>query len=93
MTGEDIYKFIKPHIGSMYATGRSEIDCERIKNFKVFEELIMLLLDDVDDSIRTSNYSHEHSVDMINKEGASLLKELKLRVADMEEYLYGEELK
>ncbi len=93
MTGEDIYNFIKPHIGSIYATGRSEIDCERIKNFKVFDELITLLLDDIEESIRTSKNSYENSVDMINREGNLLFKELKLRVADMDEYLYGEELK
>jgi len=66
MTGVDLYKFIKPHLGSIDASGRHEVDIERLLNFKVYEELINCLIEDLDQSYCSSDNSYEDSVKRIN---------------------------
>ena len=73
MKGVEIYRLIKPQLGSIEATGEHGIDMERLENFKTYEELINCLLEDLDQVIYASERSYENSVKAINRRAKELL--------------------
>ena len=83
MTGVELYKFIKPHLGRIEATGSHSADMERLKNFEVYEELINCLLEDLDSSYYNSKNSCEDSIKRINKRSEGLLMDYYNWIADV----------
>lgn len=85
ITGVELYYFIKPHLGRIFATGSHSADCERLKYIEVRTELINCLLEDLIDAYSDSCNSHEHSVQMIN---GVCLKEMKYIYSWLHDYIY-----
>ena len=73
MTGVEIYNLIRPHLGKINATGRHDIDMERLKNFKIYDELIYCLLEDLDQSIHDSEDRYEDSAKQINAKAKDVI--------------------
>lgn len=73
MTGVEIYSFIKPHLGNIDASGNHSLDMERIKNFKIYDELINCLLEDLDQSFNGSRDRYEDSMKKINAKAKDVM--------------------
>lgn len=84
MQGVEIYKFIKPHLGSINSTGDHGLDMERLENFKTYEELIYCLLEDLDQSVESSKNGYGASEKMINNRARSILVELHKWLMDFD---------
>ncbi|MGJ0846542.1 hypothetical protein ACR77J_07630 [Tissierella praeacuta] len=73
MTGVEIYKFIKPHLGSIKFSGSHEVDVKRLNNYKIYDELINCLLEDLDQSFEGSKDRYESSAKQINMAARNIL--------------------
>lgn len=74
--GVDLYNFIKPHLGSILATGSHSTDCQKLCYFEIREELLNCLIEDLEESYLNSLNSQEHSVQMINEKCIEQMKDL-----------------
>lgn len=75
MTGVEIYQFIKPHLGSINATGFHGTDIDNLMNFKKYDHLINCLLEDLDSSFSGSKNSYEDSVQRINAKVKEIMRD------------------
>lgn len=73
MTGIQIYNLIKPHLGNINATGFYDEDMKRLENYKIYDELISCLLEDLDTAWYRSKDSNKSSARMINERAKKLL--------------------
>lgn len=75
MTGVEIYRFIKPHLKNIQFSGCHSTDTERLENFKIYDELINCLLEDLDQSFYGSKDRNESSAKRINSKAEEILKD------------------
>lgn len=64
MTGENIYEFIKPHLGSIEPSGNHVVDTERMDNIEIYDDLLNYILSDLDQTI---SIGKDHNLSSINK--------------------------
>lgn len=82
MTGREIYEFIKPHLGSISASGMHDLDTLRLNNFEIYDELINCLLEDIEECIYYSQGRYERSILEINAKAKEVLLEKLARLKD-----------
>ena len=88
ISGEMLYNLIKPHLGSISATGDHSVDMERVENFDIRSELINCLLNDLEKAYFYSRESSCHSVQTINQ---ICIDEMKSIINYISDYVYDHE--
>ncbi len=80
LTSEDIYDFIKPHLGSMAFRGETTADNESVFNFEKRYELINFLLEDVFNTYNQTKDRPEASAIVLNRNIKDMLNVINERI-------------
>lgn len=82
LTSEQIVEIIRKLVGQTDWWGETNKDHESLENLKVYSEIILLLVQDINDKYMDTKGRHEASVQSLNRKYALCLKEIESIIED-----------